>query len=200
MQQPELFIPTGATTSTFEYTLLGTAPCVNSTSIATVNINAQPNAGTSGGITICDTDTTVIDLNTIISGQQPGGTWTRTGTGIGGTFVAATGSFTPAIDATTSTFEYRLPGIAPCVDATSVATVTINAQPDAGVANAPLLVCSDSTTSINLFDLITGEQSGGLWTRIGTGGVFDPIAGTFTPSPGGSSSLLHIILLALRLA
>ncbi|MBL0013835.1 MAG: hypothetical protein IPP30_08905 [Flavobacterium sp.] len=153
----------GAITSRFQYELVGVAPCVNATSVVTVTINAQPNAGTSGGVTICETDTTLIDLNTIISGQQPGGTWTRTGTGTGGTFNATTGTFISAIGATTSTFEYRLPGVAPCVDATSVATVTINTQPNAGVADPPLLVCDNSNTPINLFDLITGEQSGGTF-------------------------------------
>jgi gliding motility-associated-like protein len=181
--------------STFEYRISGVAPCIDATSIATVNINAQPNAGSSGGITICDSNTALIDLFSLISGEQSGGTWTRS-TGTGGTFVAATGSFTPAAGASTSTFEYRLPGVAPCVDATSIATVTISAQPNAGVASAPQLVCDNSTTPINLFDLITGEQSGGLWTRTGTGGVFDPIVGTFIPSPGPTTSSLFTYYIA----
>ena len=186
----------GAGTSTFEYKLLGTAPCVDATSVATVNINAQPNAGTSGGVTICETNTTPINLSLLITGEQPGGTWTRQSGGTTGTFNAATGIFTPAIGAMTSTFEYRLPGVAPCVDATSVATVTINPQPDAGIANPPLLVCDNNTAPIDLFGLIAGEQSGGLWTRIGTGGVFDPIAGTFAPAPGASSSLFTYYIAA----
>jgi len=192
------YTPTvGASISIFEYKLLGIAPCIDSTSTATINIIAQPDAGANGNITVCDSSTATIDLFTIIIGEQPGGTWTRTGTGTGGTFDPIAGTFTPAPGATTSTFEYRLTGTTPCVDATSVATITINAQPDAGTADPPLLVCDNSNTPIDLFSLITGEQLGGTWTRaIGSGGTFDSIAGTFTPAAGAISSLFNYDILA----
>jgi valyl-tRNA synthetase len=35
------------------------------------------------------------------------------------------------------------------------------------------LFCETSTTTIDLFSLIAGEQSGGVWTQVsGTGGAF----------------------------
>ncbi|MBK7468288.1 MAG: hypothetical protein IPJ43_16640 [Saprospiraceae bacterium] len=71
----------GATTSTFRY-IVSLAGCPNDTSIATVNITAGVIAGTDGSMSICDNSTTAIDLFTIITGEQTGGTWTRlTGTG-----------------------------------------------------------------------------------------------------------------------
>jgi gliding motility-associated-like protein len=189
------FIPTGATTSIFKYELLGTTPCIDDSSLVTITINSQPIAGADGGVTICDTDTTLIDLFTLITGEQPGGTWTRTG-GSGGVFNALAGTFTPAALATPSTFEYKLLGTFPCVDDVSVATVTIHPQPDAGTANPPLLICSDSTTTIDLYSLITGEQTGGFWTQLtGTGGVFDAALGTFTPAPGATDSTFEYKLL-----
>uniref|UniRef100_UPI002869F71F choice-of-anchor L domain-containing protein n=1 Tax=Flavobacterium sp. TaxID=239 RepID=UPI002869F71F len=180
---------TGALTSTFRYTIFGVLPCVDDTADVTITIHAQPNAGVAGNDTICDSSTTMINLYGLISGEQTGGTWTRL-TGTGGTFDAINGTFTPAVGATDSTFQYEIAGTSPCVNSSSVATIYIHAQPDAGTAAAPLLVCDNSNTAIDLFGLISGEQLGGVWTRvIGTGGIFDAIAGTFTPTPGAISSV-----------
>ncbi|SEQ23024.1 valyl-tRNA synthetase, partial [Flavobacterium urocaniciphilum] len=177
----------GATTSTFTYTLVGTAPCINDTSVATININAQPNAGVDGNTTVCDSSVAPIDLFSLITGEQAGGTWTRT-SGTGGTFNAGAGTYTPAPGATTSTFTYTLTGVAPCTNDTSIATVNINPQPNAG-ADGNTTVCDSSVAAINLFSLITGEQAGGTWTQTsGTGGTFNAGAGTYTPAPGATTS------------
>jgi hypothetical protein len=152
-----------------------------------MNINAQPVAGDDGDVTVCDSSTDAIDLFSLITGEQAGGTWTRT-SGTGGTFDAAAGTYTPATGATTSTFTYTLVGTAPCVDDSSVATININAQPVAG-DDGDVTVCENSAEAINLFDLITGEQAGGTWTRTsGTGGTFNAAAGTYTPAMGATSS------------
>ncbi|WP_317040103.1 PKD-like domain-containing protein, partial [Flavobacterium urocaniciphilum] len=177
----------GATTSTFAYTLVGTAPCINDTSVATININAQPNAGVDGNTTVCDSSVAPIDLFSLITGEQAGGTWTQT-SGTGGTFNAGAGIYTPAPGATTSTFTYTLVGTAPCINDTSVATININAQPNAGTDGATI-TCENNPATINLFSLITGEQAGGTWTQTsGTGGTFNAAAGTFTPAMGATTS------------
>ncbi len=177
----------GATTSTFTYTITGTAPCGNDASVATVTINPQPNAGADGATTVCDNSSTAIDLFSLITGEQSGGVWTRT-TGSGGTFNAGAGTYTPAVGATTSTFTYTITGTAPCGNDASVATVTINPQPNAG-ADGATTVCDNSSTAIDLFSLITGEQSGGVWTRTtGSGGTFNAGAGTYTPAVGATTS------------
>jgi len=155
--------------------------------VATITINAQPLAGVDGATNVCETSATAINLFSLITGEQAGGTWTRT-TGTGGTFNAAAGTFIPAIGAVTSTFTYTLTGTAPCIDDSSVATVNIIAQPNAGT-DAITTVCASSTTPIDLFSLITGEQAGGVWTRTtGTGGVFNAAAGSFTPAAGATNS------------
>ncbi|KGO92458.1 hypothetical protein Q767_15635 [Flavobacterium enshiense DK69] len=192
-----IFVPApGTTTSTFQYFLPGTAPCINDVSVATVNINPQPNAGTDGATTICDSSTASIDLFGLITGEQTGGTWTRL-TGTGGTFNAAAGIFVPAPGTTTSTFQYFLPGTAPCINDVSVATVNINPQPNAGTDGATT-ICDSNTASIDLFGLITGEQTGGTWTRLsGTGGTFNAAAGTFVPAPGTTTSTFQYSLTAI---
>lgn len=87
-------------------------------------VNLQPFAGSDGTITICETSTTAIDLFNIISAEQPGGVWVRT-TGVGGTFNAVAGTFTPSIGTTTSTFQYAITGLPPCTNDSSNATIIV---------------------------------------------------------------------------
>jgi gliding motility-associated-like protein len=188
------FVPAaGATTSTFQYLITGTAPCANDASVATVNITPQANAGTDGNISVCDNSTTSIDLFSLIGGEQSGGAWTRL-TGTEGTFNSVAGTFVPAVGATTSTFQYLITGTAPCANDASVATVNITPQANAGT-DGNISVCDNSTTSIDLFSLIGGEQSGGAWTRLtGTGGTFNAVAGTFVPAAGATTSTFQYVI------
>ncbi|MBK9352878.1 MAG: hypothetical protein IPN09_02565 [Bacteroidetes bacterium] len=96
-------------------------------------INNPVNAGSDGGISTCDNSGAAINLATLIIGEQAGGTWTRL-TGTGGTFVAVTGTFTPAPGTTTSTFQYSVAGTAPCPNDLSIATVTISSGLTASVS------------------------------------------------------------------
>jgi valyl-tRNA synthetase len=56
----------------------------------------------------------------------------------------------------------------------------VNNQPDAGT-DGNTTVCESSVSSIDLLDLITGEDTGGTWSRL-TGGVLNAAAGTFVPT------------------
>jgi len=150
------------------------------------------NAGTDGSTTICDNSTTAINLFNLITGEQAGGTWSRV-TGTGGTFVAASGTFTPAAGATTSTFRYVVTGTTVCANDTSIATVVINPQANAG-ADGSATVCDTLATAVNLYNLITGEQTGGTWSRVtGTGGTFNAAAGTFLPAVGATNSTFRYV-------
>jgi valyl-tRNA synthetase len=61
MQQVLLYRQ-AATTSTFKYLLSATSPCIADESIATVNVNNQPDAGTDGNTTVCESSVSSIDL------------------------------------------------------------------------------------------------------------------------------------------
>ncbi len=153
------FTPTaGATTSTFQYEITGTSPCPNDQSVATVGIVAQANAGTDGGTSVCDNSVAAIDLFSLITGEQPGGTWTRL-TGTSGTFNDGSGTFIPAPGATTSTFQYTVTGASPCPNDQSVATVNISPQANAGT-DGSVPVCDNSIAAIDLFSLINGRTVG----------------------------------------
>lgn len=187
------FINTNAFTQTIWVTVVNTQTSQLSVTSFNLIVNIQPNAGTDGSITVCETSTTTINLFGLISGEQTGGTWART-SGTGGFFNAAAGTFTPAFGATASTFSYTLSGVAPCIYDSSIATVNIIPQPNAGI-DGSITVCDTSIAPIDLYGLISGEQSGGQWIRtIGTGGIFNVSAGIFTPTIGTTTSGFTYIL------
>lgn len=114
----------GATTSFFTYTV--SSLCGNDTSMAIVNVTAQPYAGIDGTATICDNNPTNLNLFSLITGEQVGGTWVRT-SGSGGVFNAAAGTYLSTVGATTSSFTYTIAGTAPCINDASVVTIiTVN--------------------------------------------------------------------------
>ena len=157
-----------------------------------------PTAGQDGSITICDSDTSIIDLFSLITGEQTGGTWVRIGGG-GGTFDAVAGTFTTfgffGIP-TTSSFVYTVSGVFPCVDDISIATITINHQPNAGLDGC-ISVTDTNPATIDLYNLISGEEIGGVWTRIiGSGGTFNAASGTYTPAIGATTSTFEYRIVA----
>jgi hypothetical protein len=177
-----------STTSIFKYVVTSVSPCVGTDeAIATVNIVSQVYAGLDGTTTVCDNSNAPVNLFGLITGEQSGGVWIRS-SGTGGDFNATTGVFTPAPNATNSTFKYAFTGVPPCSDDESIATVNIVPQVNAG-SDGVTTICNSSNVIIDLFGLITGEQSGGIWTRLsGTGGIFNAANGTFTPSVNSTSS------------
>jgi valyl-tRNA synthetase len=163
------------------------AICIGLTVRANASEIGCPTAGVSGGITICDSSSTPIFLFALITGESVGGTWTRT-SGIGGTFDALAGTYTPAYGSTTSSFVYTILGSGICPDETSVAMVYINHQPKAGFdgCNAE---ADTNPAAIDLFSIITGEDPQGVWTRTsGVGGTFSAVAGTYSPAVGATTS------------
>lgn len=187
-------ITSTATTSVFRYTVTGTAPCLNSTADVTVNVTSAPTAGTGNTTTVCDNSTTAIDIFSLLNGEDPGGTWTRT-TGSGGTFNAVAGTFTPASGAMTSTFTYTVGGGSTgCPMDSEVVTININRAPNAGndgIASG----CEGGSIIINLINSISGEDSGGTWKRTsGTGGIFNAVLGTYELTMGATTSTFEYIV------
>ncbi len=177
----------GSTTSVFAYTITGSNPCPNDTSLATITINQQPNAGIDGSTTICDSSVAAIDLFSLITGEQVGGTWTRV-SGVGGTFVPESGIYIPAYFATSSLFVYTINGFFPCMEDASMAYINITHQPNAGFDGC-ISVSDESISVIDLFSLISNGDTGGTWTRTsGVGGTFFAVAGTYVPSIGATTS------------
>jgi hypothetical protein len=82
-------------------------------------------SGTATSVTLCNSSTTAVDLASLLTGEDAGGTWTRV-SGTGGTFTATSGSFTPSAGVTTSIFRYTMTATSPCPNEST--DVTINFQ------------------------------------------------------------------------
>jgi len=98
----------------------------------------------------------------LITGEQLGGTWVRT-TGTGGTFNAAAGTYTPALNATTSTFKYLLSATAPCIPDESIATVNINPLPTVSVNSGARCISGTNSAAVLLTATHNAANPSFLW-------------------------------------
>ena len=140
--------------------------------LVTATIYQSPKSGIAIPIADCNTNN-AIDLFTALDGSQDsGGTWQDTDStgGLSGNIFDATG-----LAAGNYQFTYLVTASAPCVDSSTVVTITVDGPLNAG-ANNTLDVCSNNGTT-DLFTLIGSADTGGTWSPAmasGTG-VFDPL-------------------------
>ena len=158
-------------------------------SVQTITIQDAPTAGTAAATAVCVGDATPIQLNTLLTAEDAGGTWTlATGspTPDAGTFNAGTGIFTAATNAAGDyAFTYTVTGIAPCAAATATVTVTIGslAVPTAVVQS--LATCA-GTPNTAAFEAIPPAGATIYWydinnQEVATGNTYVPtVAGTYT--------------------
>ncbi|MFN0083077.1 MAG: hypothetical protein ACKVOM_11225, partial [Ferruginibacter sp.] len=161
-------------TGTYTLTVTNTTlNCTDTKSVTVTDFTSIPNAGA---------DQTICLTSTSLNGNTPAvgtGSWS---------LVSGSGTFSNPNSPTTSVsglsigtnvFSWTIAN-GSCIKIDEV-NINVLRQPNAG-ADGSLSICSSSTSTINLFSIITGEDAGGVWTRSsGTGGVFNAVAGTFTP-------------------
>lgn len=186
----------GATTSTFLYTITADFPCINVTNVATVVINPHADAGQDGQLTVCDSNSQAINLNSIITNQQPLGVWTRF-SGTGGSFNPTAATYNPGIGSTSSVFKYLVAGMLNCNNDESLASITINRQPQIG-NNGAIDICENHEAVIDLNYIISNQESGGIWSQTsGSGGLFNSALGLFTPALGANTSVFSYNISAI---
>ena len=150
----------------------------------TITFVTSPNAGADNTSSLCNSPGTTIDLNTLLSGADPGGTWTEvTGSGA---FNPLTGVFNASGLASGDYVFTYLTSNPPCPDDIAEFTITvlpnpvINAGPDVVICEGDGIVLSGS-----------GAGVGGSYTW--TGGVADglpfiPVATTTYTVTGTTGS------------
>ncbi|HEX2617309.1 MAG TPA: hypothetical protein VHL57_07180, partial [Flavobacteriales bacterium] len=163
--------PATMTPGAYVYTVTGTAPCANDQATVTVNETSTPNAGTNTSHALC-ANSAPVDLFTILTGEDAGGTWTAPGG------AAHTSTIDPSVDPA-GVYTYTIAAVPPCAGDAATVTITINAAPNAG-ADATLPVC-DQAAAVALNSALTGEDAGGTWSGPSpvVGGNYDPA--TMTP-------------------
>lgn len=136
--------------------------CQGSPITLTVYVNPSPNTGLDGAVSVSETSTTPIDLFSIISGEEAGGTWTRT-VGTGGTFDAIGGTFTPEAGASNSSFKYELIDDNTGCYSFSTATVNIDIVP-IGIANTTNQTINNNDFSNIVLSSSNVSNSNFTWT------------------------------------
>ncbi|WP_309640861.1 gliding motility-associated C-terminal domain-containing protein [Flavobacterium sp.] len=164
------------------YTVAGTPPCVNDTSLVVVTIVTAPNAGTDGIAQLCS-NVDPVDLTSYLGGTpQAGGTWSPA-------LASGTNFFNPAVDLA-GVYTYTVGGIAVCASDTATVTVSITVGPNAG-ASASTTLCLNSA-QINLFPLLGPlAEAGGTWLPALASGtdLFNPavdVAGDYVYTLSGN--------------
>ncbi|OXA92654.1 hypothetical protein B0A62_14725 [Flavobacterium hydatis] len=158
----------------YTYTVNPTSPCsLVATATVTLNIQATPNAGTNGTLTLCSGATpTAAQLFAQLGGTpNTGGTWTNVG----------------------NIYTYTVNDASSC-SLVATATITLNTQaaPNAGT-NGTLTLCSGSTpTAAQLFAQLGGTpDTGGRWTNVGN--IY-----TYTVNDASSCSLVATATVTLN--
>lgn len=164
--------PSTAIEGNYTYMLDALAPCLADQAMLAITIHAQPSAGGSGVLDLCE-GSAPSDLFLQLSGTPDvGGIWTD----VNGTTTGAL--FNPATQAP-GLFTYTLDAEAPCAAAHADVIVSISSQPNAG-NDASATACS-SDADVALFPLLGFSVTPtGAWT--------DPSGATATGtfSPGTS--------------
>ncbi|MBK6755431.1 MAG: gliding motility-associated C-terminal domain-containing protein [Flavobacteriales bacterium] len=161
--------PGSDSTGDYDYLVQGTVPCIDDDATVSVSITTQLSAGTNANIQICDTGAP-LNLFTALGGApDPGGSWTDPNG------VPCTSTFTPGLSLG-GNYSYAHPAVAPCPTVSSLVTVNVVTQPDAGIGGAFDVCATDP--SFQLFSLLLGTpQLAGAWTDPNG----DPYAGLFVP-------------------
>jgi mucin-2 len=174
-----IFNPLVDAAGTYTYTV-GGGLCSTDTAEVVVTVFQSPNAGGLGAtllINSCITSTSV-DLFTGLSGSQGIGTWNDDD----GSGAQIDNIFNPSIAGVgTYHFTYTVTGgISPCVSDSATVTVVVDPTPNSGTFSGVQSIC----TSVGTFDLatlLTGNQTGGVWTDSSNVVVTSPIdVSTFT--------------------
>ncbi len=164
----DFFNPAIDPAGTYTYTV--TNSCGTSTTDVIVTISADPNPGTDGAITLCDSDASV-DLFNLLSGNPDvGGVWSpalSSGSGVYNPALDAGGAYTYSITTSCGTFS-------------SIVDVTLNLTADATFSYSSDEFCLNEGNPIASFDVATG----GVFT-ISSGGVIDATNGTIDIAGSG---------------
>jgi len=158
----------------YTYTVMGTPPCSDSQAQVDVTILMAPDAGTGGALTVCSDDAPFSLFDLIGGNPDIGGVWLDPNN------VPHPVTYSPGVSVP-GNYTYLLVAQAPCVDASSIVSITENQAPDAGISDV-FAICSDDTPFSLLSQLGGTPDATGIWSLNGSQvpAMFDP-----SSDPGG---------------
>ena len=169
----------------FTYTV-GGGNCPVSNAVVVVVITSAPSAGTATDTTICQGQS--IDLFELLSNEDNGGNFTDlSGTsGLSGSTFNSTGVFVGVVS-----LRYTVGG-GDCPIDTEDIIINIETAPNAGTPRDTTL-CQGN--EVNIFDLITGADTGGTIANVDGASDFDPSSGLWVTvnNPVGNYSFIYTV-------
>lgn len=160
------------------YTFLVDKGFCRATKTLTVDIQPVPNTGIPKDSTVCRA-TTNVNLFGLLTGENPGGTWTDDNA----SGILTGGNLNPsllnnAILPKPYTFTYTITNI--CGTISTPVTVTVVATKSAGIDDDTTLC--ETGAAVNLLSILDGTpNTPGTWTDVSATGQMSP-AGIFTPT------------------
>ena len=143
----------GAGTYHFTYTVLGTFPCENATSTVTVIVVTMPNAGIAITISPVCPSTGIIDLTSLLSGEDAIGIWTDTGSQV-------VTSPINIINFTAGTYSYTYTVTNACGSDIEMVQFTVLANPQLSTVNIAVLpLCVGTNAIVNLNGMVNGTYT-----------------------------------------
>lgn len=172
----------------FRYEVPGIGGCAADHANVTVVIVALLDAGTSGNLPACSSNTQVNLFNGLGGSPQPGGQWidlnatgALTGNLFNATQVAAPGSYQ---------FRYRLTGALSCAADSATVTVNVTLAANPGCPGNAVF-CSTTSQAQNLIDhLGCSPQVGGQWRRNSPNGP--TFGGSYTPTIDNPGTFYYV--------
>ena len=188
----------GFTDGTYNYTysvpMVGTCSDVDVT--VQIIVLPRPITGTPTPAVFCENDLAAnspLDLFGQLSGNDPGGTWTDDDTS-----GALSGS---DVDLTILTigsynYTYSITSANGCMNSSTV-TITVEPTPESGTVNPAAVFCLSDITSgqtVDLFDLLEGEDQTGVWSDDTPSGTLSANLVTIDGLPTGTYDFTYDVL------
>jgi gliding motility-associated-like protein len=172
----------------FRYEVPGIGGCAADHAHATVVIVALLNAGTSGTLAACSSNSAVNLFNGLGGSPQPGGQWidlsatgALNGQSFNATLVAAPGSYQ---------FRYRLTGALSCSADSATVTVNVTLAANPG-CNGTATFCSTTSQPQSLFAYLNcTPQAGGQWRRGSPSGP--TFGGSYIPTVDNPGAFYYV--------
>ncbi|MGV3638251.1 MAG: gliding motility-associated C-terminal domain-containing protein, partial [Flavobacteriales bacterium] len=178
---PGTFDPATSPDGEFTYTVPPSGNCPADQSTLTIVVNLAPNAGISGGLSICASASPVSLFDGLTGTLDAGGVWTDPDGNAHGTVVD------PSIDLA-GVYTYTVAAVAPCLSASSTVTVFIAPVADAG-SDASTVQCSSADAFIMTALLNGTPEPDGVW-RSPSG---DIVPAAFAPASGTPGTYTYTV-------
>jgi len=143
----------GIGTYHFTYTVTGASPCANATNTLVINVIQAPNAGTFTGIVSVCPSTGIVDLNSLLTGQDANGVWTDSANQVVTSPISI-------INFSTGTYSYTYTVTNDCDSDNELVQFTVLPSPQIITPNINISsVCLGSNTVVNLSGMVDGSYT-----------------------------------------